>query len=64
MPSRLCHYIPPDQWTFWRPGAADLVFVHHNCDALSDRKDTNDQLITQMKRYISIPVRIIAHAII
>lgn len=48
MPSRLSHYIPPDQWTFWRPGAADLVFVHHNREALSGRKDKNIQLINQI----------------
>lgn len=41
MPSRPCHCIPPDKWTFSRPGAADLVFVHHVCDALSDAKLQN-----------------------
>ena len=56
MPSRLCHCIPPDQWTFWRPGATDLIFVHHNCEALSECKDTNNQSSTQMKLYISIPI--------
>ena len=38
MPSRPCHYTPADQWTFWRPVAADLVFVLHLSEALSDAK--------------------------